>query len=380
VRGEDAKDIAKSALIGTAGGVALPLAGKAVQAVAPFLVPILDNYRGRTTAFATHEAIPGADTGHMTGSINAPAAERAAYSADPRSTWANAPGGRDAIYGGLSRGGTGAVMPVRPTLEMQGLYTPPGGVTEANPGWAARPQVALDAGKVTPADVTLLNAGEATRGYVDAQNASAWHVPWRGGTPGDSHSLFIPMRGKATPEQLTELRKVTTAHGLPDLVDTGQGTTATRFWPPPEDISQSAHGEGGLVGAIKGVLPSASPRRVEVDSNLIDYTPKWLQGTGSGAATREVLSQINGLPPQMREAFNNNPLIPQNAMNRVTRDQDWTAKWGAPREDIQNARRIIGDGPGWVDRLEAALKAGAVLPAAVAAIYSAALQDRYKQR
>jgi hypothetical protein len=97
---------------------------------------------------------------------------------------------------------------------------------------------------------------------------------------------------------------------------------------------------------------------------------------GSGAATSEMLSHINALPPQVREAFNNNPLIPQNAMNRMTRDQDWIPKWGAPKEDIQNARRIIGEGPGWVDRLEAALKAGAILPAATAAIYSAALQQR----
>jgi hypothetical protein len=47
LHGGDAKDIARSALFGTAGGVALPLAGKAVQAVAPFLTPISNNTRGR---------------------------------------------------------------------------------------------------------------------------------------------------------------------------------------------------------------------------------------------------------------------------------------------------------------------------------------------
>jgi hypothetical protein len=205
-------------------------------------------------------------------------------------------------------------------------------------------------------------------------------MPWESGAPSDSNSLFIPMRGKATPKQLTELKQATAPHGLPNLVDTGQGITVTRFWPPPEDISQSVHGEGGLVGAIKGALPGARPQRVKVDGNLIDYTPKWQQGMGSGAATREVLSHLNALPPQAREAFNNNPLIPQNAMNRMTRDQDWIPKWGAPKEDIQNARRIIGEGPGWVDRLEAALKAGAILPAVAAAIYSAALQQSPKQQ
>ncbi len=41
----------------------------------------------------------------------------------------------------------------------------------------------------------------------------------------------------------------------------------------------------------------------------------------------------------------------------------YTNKWGSTRKDIQNARRVIGDGPDWIDRLEAGLKSGAVLPA-----------------
>jgi hypothetical protein len=41
---------------------------------------------------------------------------------------------------------------------------------------------------------------------------------------------------------------------------------------------------------------------------------------------------------------------------------------GAPHEDIQNVRRIIGQGQGWIDRLEQALKNGAVLPATAAAV------------
>ena len=127
---------------------------------------------------------------------------------------------------------------------------------------------------------------------------------------------------------------------------------------------------------LKDVAPDESnslfiPMSSKVESDLIDYIPKWKQGMGSGAATREVLSHINALPLQMRKAFNDNPLISHNAMNRMTRDQDWTLKWGAPREDIQNARRIIGEGPGWVDRLEADLKAGAILPAAAVAILGA---------
>jgi hypothetical protein len=48
---------------------------------------------------------------------------------------------------------------------------------------------------------------------------------------------------------------------------------------------------------------------------------------------------------------------------RLERDAEYSNQWGATREDIQNARKIIGEGKGWVDRLESAMKAGAILPA-----------------
>jgi hypothetical protein len=52
LRGSDAKDIAWNALIGAAGGAALPLAAKAVEAAAPFLVPLRNVF--------SHKGNPGA--------------------------------------------------------------------------------------------------------------------------------------------------------------------------------------------------------------------------------------------------------------------------------------------------------------------------------
>ena len=40
-------------------------------------------------------------------------------------------------------------------------------------------------------------------------------------------------------------------------------------------------------------------------------------------------------------------------LDRLDPDQKWSSKCGAPHEDIQNARRIIGHGQGWIDRLYA---------------------------
>ena len=84
------------------------------------------DYFPKHTAFATYEAQPGAGTGHLPGSINATQEEKEVFAADPRSTWANAPGARDAIYGGLRLGDTGVAARVLPTTKMTGMYTPPG--------------------------------------------------------------------------------------------------------------------------------------------------------------------------------------------------------------------------------------------------------------
>lgn len=215
----------------------------------------------------------------------------------------------------------------------------------------------------------ILNASEAARGYVDAQNASAWHKLWFG--PGNS--LFAPMPGKATPEQLLVLQRRGEAAGLPDVVDSGQGVTMTRFGPPPDDISPALR-KGELTADIKSVA-SVRPQRGTVDSGFIDYVPAWQQGEGSGAATREMLSYIN-VTPELRAAMNDNADIPKAALARFERDQEYSRQWGATREDIQNARKIIGEGKGWVDRLEAAMKAGAILPALGFAILGDRSGDR----
>ena len=321
----------------------------------------------KDVAFATHEAIPGADTGHLAGSINASPEARAAYSADPRSTWAFAPGGRDAIYAG----GGGKGVPTQPTIEMQGLYPRPDGVVETNPGWTARPLVSPDSVKastVVPDDKNALNASEAVRGYVDAQNASAWHKVWREG-----NSLFVPMPGKATPEQLLALQRSGEAVGLPNVADSGQGVTMTRFSLPPDDIGPVLR-SSSLATDIKSVAGTA-PRRVTVDDGFVDYVPKWQQGEGSGAATREMLARVN-VTPELRATMNDNADIPKAALARLERDAEYSNQWGATREDIQNARKIIGEGKGWVDRLEAAMKAGAILPALGFAILEGRSGDR----
>jgi len=325
------------------------------------------------TAFATHEAQPGSVTQHLPGSVGASQEERNAFAADPRSSWAFAPGNRDAIYSGLGIPNTGVSMRVRPTNQMQGMYTTPSGVLETNPGEVARPLIAFQSGEaksVAPADRALLNAGEATRAYIDAQNAGAWHKPWAGGAPKLSTSYFLPMDRPATVDELVKMREGLSPHGLNDIVDTGQGITATSFYPGAPELSRDARAQ--VERAIELARPEGSTgaQRVKiqpgVDTGYLSYEDEFAK-PGSGDATRALLKQVNQTPG-IRQAFNRNADIPQKALNNLARDEEWASKWGATRDDIQRSRRIIGEGPGWIDRLEAALKNGTVLPAIGAAL------------
>jgi hypothetical protein len=324
---------------------------------------------------ATYEQQPGADvTGHMTGSVDATPLQKLQYFNDPGSRWATAPGGRDAIYSGLGIEGTGNYMRVRPTIEMQGMYRRPDGVLETNPGEVARPlgtfTTATEKGQpfkqATEADTALLNAGEAFRAWHDAQNAGAWHKLWFGGPAKESNSLFYPRGAKSSIADLMSVEKAGLPHGLENTVDTGEGITSTRFYPAPE--GGKAFDQAIRKGDFKDL---GEPFRARVDSGYIDYVDEWAKGHGSGAATTKMLSYLNRTP-EIRDAFNRNPYLAERALAKIGQDKRWTKNWDAPREDIQNARAIVASGPGWVDRLEQALKTGAIALPAVGAILSAA--------
>jgi len=334
----------------------------------------IGDYFDKHTAFATHESRPGPATGHVPGLLDATPEEVAAYHADPASTWATAPGGRDAIYAGTQIPGTGVAMRTRPTLDMQGMYVPESGVPQFNEGQTARPLVAFNnektMAKVMPeADRSLLTAGETTRAVIDAQDAGAAHKPWIGGPAGKSNSAFIPLNRKLTPDEMVKLREVSHAHGLPDVVDTGQGVTLTHFSDAPPPMSRQT--QASLAAKAKEVLPDMMKlRRAAVDSIYAPLTDAWKAGDYGGAPVTQALLDAVSKTPSLRAAFNANPHLAERAKAKMARD----AAQGGAREGVQNVRSIVAGGPGWVDRLEAAKKAGKIaLPGLLAPIVGGAL-------
>jgi hypothetical protein len=319
-------------------------------------------------ANATWEAQPGVSIpDHFTGSSTATPEERAAYMDAPGS-WASAPSvglepgetPRDAIYGGLRRySPTG-----EPTV---GMYTLPSrpmtGVFEGqnNPGMVARLLVAFDTAgnvKTVPAaDQAILNAGETVRSGFGAQDAGAWNKTWRADKLGSANSYFQPLDRPATVDELTAAQAAGAGYGMPMSADTGGGILTTNFdapqgWKPAERKQ--------AIDAMKGVQPAdatAPGQLMKTDSGYIDLTPEWKQGVGSGAVTQKMIDAVSATS-ELREAFNQNPFIPDVVRAQAERDATLAPEsWGAPRPDIQNLRLVAGEGPGWVDRLQAGLDA-----------------------
>ncbi|MFZ9767216.1 MAG: hypothetical protein ACO3C4_01830 [Candidatus Limnocylindrus sp.] len=329
------------------------------------------------TMNATYEAQPGSATGHLSGSMGASQAERGAFAADPRSTWGTAPGGRDAIYSGLRLGDTGVASRVRPTTKMQGFYYNDLGQLENNPGEVARPLVSFvntdDGKKIGPADRAMVEAAETLRAAIDAQDAGAAHINFIGQAPGVSNSVSIPRGRKESVEGLLSINEIGKKYGLPDVSDTGKGVTLTRFYPEPDKMDTKK--ARGLLSELDAAGYTGATRS-QVDSVYADLKDQWKQGEGSGAVTRKVLELIN-VTPEARAAFDNNPYIAKKALGNILRDKGMEKKWGVTRKDLENFRKIIAKGPGWVGRTEEALKSGGV---ALPAVAGAVLLEAYRQQ
>jgi len=351
----------------------------------------IGDFYPKHTAFATYEAQPYAGMGQLPGLETTTKAQQDAFAMMPESTWANSPGGGDDIYRNMRLGDTGYVMKALPTTPMQGVYTPPGGVPEANLGEVARPLVAFDTdkNKTMPAhDMALLRGGEASRAYVDAQGAGAFHKPYAGlkSQAPFSNSVFAST-GNPGPTPIADfgiLGEIGRRRNLPDVIDTGQGVTLTNFDNPltmADEVQYGAvddafikknnkilnkagdlkltTGEAKDMTSELNALGYGNVDRVNVSS---DYIPMFEldEGYGSGAVTQNLLSILDELPSGAYDAINQNSKIPFNALARAERDKNLASTFGGVRSDIQNARRLIGKGPGWIDRLREAMKDGTI--------------------
>lgn len=309
------------------------------------------DYANKYTAFGTSERVPYVGSGQLAGIVGGDDALRAAYSSDPRASWS--PEGRDILIDAL--GGY-----QRAPLEATGFYTPPGGVLETNPATVTRPLVGITEGAVDPASRGMMDVSEAVRAYIDAQGAGAWHKPIANAKPGEMGSVFTAMEGAVPSETLLKLQEIGGRYGLGDVVDTGQGVTLTNFYPGPPSGSETGKALKGDLGREIAELTGGAPARVKIDSG---YLPMFeLEETpGSGAVTRNLREMLSKYPEAVLQKLDESEALRQRALSGAALDEEMASKgYGEAREDIQRARRIIGESG--IKGLFDALDRGVVLP------------------
>jgi hypothetical protein len=334
------------------------------DAPAPRGVPIdqaVASARGEPhTAYATYEVLPGDATGHLPRLQAASHAEKDAYSRDPRASWAIAPGNRDVIYSSYPS------RQVQPTLPTQGVWVNDAGNLELNQGFAARPLMSLENApgggrQIASQDREALRLAETTRGTIDGQEAGGAHaVITTGNKASQMGSVVVPHEGPLTREEAAQLREVGGRYGLPDLVDRGNGVTLTNFTSAPDGrVTGRLIARNDLRRDIAGVLPSAPmPARARIDSVYAPLGEYWKEGEGSGAVTRNLLAELEKEPTLARQ-LDASETIPQVARNKYALDAQ-RAGSDTIRQDLQNLREIVGQGPGWQQRLRDALASGRV--------------------
>jgi hypothetical protein len=308
------------------------------------------------TMYGTHEATPGIGTRHLPWIAEGTLPEREAFAARPESSWRD-PSGRDLFYQALG-------MWTRPTVKSTGIFEGPKGL-EINPAEAARPLVTFagPAGKkvLAPQSRAMVEAAEAARAFVDAQNAGAASIPIYKQQIGESTSAAVrrPGGGPLPIEDVARLREIGARHGLPGVIDYGEGTALTSYGGGP---TGKQLGKSKLPEEVEGVL-GKRPEQVKLETAYIDYQKLWGKEEGTGAVVRRLKKALMRKDaPDIIARLDASPGIRHAVAARLQRDAMIVAETGQPiRRDLQLARQLIVDG-GFAGLFEA-LKQGAAVPA-----------------
>lgn len=318
------------------------------------------DYLDKYTLSATHEFMPGGPTGHLAGMSSLDKALGSFYDS-PATTWATAPGGRDAIYSSMD------LMPVRPTAKMQGAWEDPVKGFQTNRGEVARPLVPLGEGEgksraMTPVARSAVEGAEALRAYLSAQSGAATHR-LSPGQAGASRAVDVPMARGLTEAEMIELSGAMKERGY-NVSDRGKGVTVMDFGfgKGPEDLRGDFP---GIRSDVRRILPeSGEPSRRVFEGTYQDMD---FSTPGSGTATRQMLEKMDAVPEFGRRAMGQSPMVMERAAAMRDRDALLSQEYKLPlREDIQLARDIFSKEG--LQGLREALARGAVLPSAAVAI------------
>jgi len=355
------------------------------------------DYFYKQTASATHEAIPGASTGHVPQMIDAPFEQKIAYGNTGR--WdmpvpeyalndmgTIGAGNRDAIYSALG-------YRQLPTIQASGAYFPEGSkIAEHQPVNIAR--VLADfptggGGLLSDPTQQTMSFAERFRALNDAQEAFGFNLPNTMNSVKGKNSLVLDTRASnpmKLDEPYTGVMPTSTQMGAltQALNDTGYGISptsrgATVF---PFDSKSTAADVRKLMKEKGGLLQEIYPSNMKPSLNTSGYgpgvgtyTPEGFKATEpfSGMATMGLLKEASYLPPNVALNLGESESVRNAIKAKMNRD----AALPNARADIQESRRFFGEAD-WPKAVEL-IRQGYTPAAALAALgYSASsmAQDR----
>ena len=188
-------------------------------------------------AAITAERIPGVETQHLAGLKDQPFAVRQQYT-DTGLPWTDE-GGRSVLL-------DAAGVQQLPAREATGFFSTDKGI-EINPAEIYRPLLPLGRDptvgrRLDPQSNKLMQAIEAFRSYVEAQDMGAFHKTFPIGSSGSlarsANSLRVSgLDRKVSPEEMAQLAKIVEPHHGVQISDTGDGVTLMHFLPDEDAVS-----------------------------------------------------------------------------------------------------------------------------------------------
>jgi len=223
-----------------------------------------------------------------------------------------------------------------------------------------------------------MNAGEAVRGLLDAQEGSAWNKVITQATSGaDRTSLDVNIGRMLTRSELEAVNKIASKHGN-GMANTENGVALLDF--TDGKLTYASVGKmlkGDLGKELKAVLPDASVKRGRLASGYINQANNFsAEKSGQGLATEEMLKWLGELK-EKAPGYYEKLLDSEGVAEKARANLDRLYKYGGKgqRDDYEELLKIVGEKKlrGLVDRVTSFGARG--LPAIGAVSVSGGLLD-----
>ncbi len=237
-------------------------------------------------ANATYEAVSSPATGHLQGLLDAPYDVRKAYTMAPSGSWNTSASGRDI-------GGTVAGLLPGETLPVVGRFK-----DSVSPAFVARPivatETAADGSRVlTQGSKDAMNLIEASRAYMDGQEAGAWHKLLPAKHSADYTGATLNLGRPLSESDIKSIAPLF-EKGKYDIGNSPNGLTimANSNTPTGDEFAKQVR---QIIKDNKTMFGSIKPTFGVKEGHYIDYGDQWKSGV-PGSVTSKLLEYVDAAP------------------------------------------------------------------------------------